>query len=328
MKDKDEQREIIRRYILGELTEAASTELAERYFVDEELFDEVLDVENELVDQFVREQLSADERKKFGDYLRRLPDGPSKLATAFALMKAVDAARDVAPVPSSGAARNLAPKARTLWELLFGGRPLLQYAAATILIGFAVALVYLMVVQRHMRGDVENLRGERNQAQQQKGRQEQTAQQEQAVQRERIQQLEQELAEARQQQEQNRTKSESSKTTGTVLASLILTPALRSSDVKPDSLTLTAVARTVTLIAPLPKEERIASYKAVLQTTEGKDVLEQDGLRPQPSNGLRVVRLSLPAARLTSESYKLTLQGKAADGIEIAQDYYFNVVRK
>jgi len=93
MKDKDAQREIIRRYILGDLTEAARAELAERYFMDEELFDEVLDVESELLDQFVRGELSADERKKFNDYLTLLPDRATRLAGAFVLRSLILATR-------------------------------------------------------------------------------------------------------------------------------------------------------------------------------------------------------------------------------------------
>jgi hypothetical protein len=50
-------------------------------------------------------------------------------------------------------------------------------------------------------------------------------------------------------------------------------------------------------------------------------------LRLRPSNG-RTVSLRLSASQLANETHKLTLLGKAADGIEVAYDYYFQIVRK
>jgi hypothetical protein len=70
------------------------------------------------------------------------------------------------------------------------------------------------------------------------------------------------------------------------------------------------------------------SYRAVLQTTEGQLFITRERLRPQSSPWGQAATLRLSAARLTSDSYKLTLQGKAADAIEIARDYYFKVGRK
>jgi hypothetical protein len=347
MSIEDKQHAILRRYLLGELPEAERSELADRYFVDEEFFDELLDVENELVDQYVRGQLSSEERKNFGDYLRSLPDGESKLATAYALMEAGNEARVASPAQSAEATRagltedthlptaEASPASRSRWESLsewlFGGRHSLQYATATILIALVACLAYLIVTQRQLHRDLEQFRAERTHAEQEKlnlARQAQTAQQEQTAQRERISQLEQELARAQQQQEQQKEAQDTPQpSTTAVLASLTLTPTLRSGGT-PDVLTLTRNTKTVSLVMPVASEEQIAGYRAVLQTSEGQLVFSQKRLRPQPSRRGRAVTLRLPAARLTGDSYKLTLQGKAADGIEIAQDYYFNIVRK
>ena len=75
------------------------------------------------------------------------------------------------------------------------------------------------------------------------------------------------------------------------------------------------------------KGEDIASYRAVLQTPEGQVILEKEGLRARSSRRGVCVKLLVSADQI-GDSFKLTLQGKAADGIEIAQDYYINVVRK
>ena len=51
--------------------------MAEKYFVDEQFFEELLAVENELLDQYVSGRLAPEERKKFGEYLTRLPMAPA-----------------------------------------------------------------------------------------------------------------------------------------------------------------------------------------------------------------------------------------------------------
>ena len=95
MAGKDKERGVLRRYLLGELPEAERSQLADRYFFDEELFDELLDVENELLGQYVRKELSPAESKRFSEYLSHLPDGASKLAAAYTLMEAAHELREV-----------------------------------------------------------------------------------------------------------------------------------------------------------------------------------------------------------------------------------------
>lgn len=349
MSGEDKQRRVLRRYLLGELPEAERTQLADKYFVDEVLFDELLDVENELLDQYVRAQLSPEERKNFGAYLSRLPDVTSKLATTYALMKAAKEAQGTSSAPLAGpistpsTVSSGVPKAEpapvlvSRWESLrawlFGDAHFLRYAIATILITLAVGVIYLIVTERQLRRELEQVRSERMQLEQEKGNlagQTQTAQQDQATLRDRNQQLEQELTQARRSQERQeeiQVGTRQPKTSNALLASLVLTPAVRSGGT-PDVLTLSHSTKTVLLVMPVPNEEQIASYRAVLQTTGGHLVFRQERLRPQLSRRGRALSLRLPAARLPNQSYKLTLQGKAADEIEIAQDYYFNVVRK
>ena len=141
MGGEGQQRSILRRYLLGELPKAERSQLSDRYFVDEELFDELLDVENELLGQYVRKQLSPAESKRFSDYLGQLPDGASKLATAYALMEAANELREV---PASSAAATHLPVvavpslAPSRWQVLrhrlLADRYVPRYAMAVILI--------------------------------------------------------------------------------------------------------------------------------------------------------------------------------------------------
>jgi len=325
---KDRDRTVLRDYLLGELPEAERSELGDRCFVDEGFFDQLLEVENELLDEYASGRLSTEDRTKFEDYLGNLPDGASKLATALVLSEAAREEQNVVPVSSSAALPISPPKWEIVSKWFLGGGQTLRYASIAIVIVLLAGIAYLVVTQRQLRRDLEQLSAERTQSEREKAqlsRDTQTARLEQAAQRDRIRELESQLAQERERQAQEISKRDGG--VGAVLASLILTPSLRSTGAS-DVLTLPSTVKTVSLIMPVAHGEQITSYRAVLQTSEGQVVLAKEGLRAQASRRGRDVTIRLPAARLIADSYKLTLQGKAVDGVDIAQDYYFNIRRQ
>jgi hypothetical protein len=64
-------RPLITRYLLGELSEEQQCEFEESYFVSDELFVLLLEVEAELVERYACGNLSADERERFKKYFLR-----------------------------------------------------------------------------------------------------------------------------------------------------------------------------------------------------------------------------------------------------------------
>jgi hypothetical protein len=66
----DHRENLIRRYLLGELTEADQAALEQDLLIDSSKFDRVWAVENELVDSYVRGEMSLADRERFeGHYL-------------------------------------------------------------------------------------------------------------------------------------------------------------------------------------------------------------------------------------------------------------------
>lgn len=333
MGSEDQHRTLLRRYLLGELPEAERSQLADRYFVDEALFDEMLDVENEILGQYVRKQLTHAESKRFSNYLVQLPDGASKLATAYTLMEAANELRE-----ATGAAHlpvvAVPSVAHSRWQILRQWLPadhyVLRYAMAVILIALIAGVSYLSVTKWRSGHDTELLRAERSQPEQNHARlpPETAAPQNRMTEPGRGTPPDEKPAQTREQKQwrdRPSTKEQTESGNG-ALASLILTPAMRSGGT-PDLLTLSPETKTVSLVMPVPPKERIARYAAVLQTTSGRLILSNVRLRPLASNG-RTVSLRLSASQLASETHKLTLLGKARPGTEVAYDYYFQIVRK
>src|SRR3989442_8446763 len=87
LKTEIPDRDVLIRYLLGGLSSYERSEVARHYFEADDLFDELLDVENYLFDQYVRGSLNEPERAAFERYLKSLPDGQQKLAVSIALME-------------------------------------------------------------------------------------------------------------------------------------------------------------------------------------------------------------------------------------------------
>ena len=62
------RQQTIQRYLLGELTESERTALEQEYFNDQQLFEQIVEVENDLVDKHSRGLLSPETRDRFKDY--------------------------------------------------------------------------------------------------------------------------------------------------------------------------------------------------------------------------------------------------------------------
>jgi hypothetical protein len=66
----DQRETLIRRYLLGELAEADQIALEQELLIDRGKFDQVWAVEHELIDSYVRGEMSRADRERFeGHYL-------------------------------------------------------------------------------------------------------------------------------------------------------------------------------------------------------------------------------------------------------------------
>ncbi len=79
----------IRRYLLGGLTEEEGQGVEQRLLTDEDFFEELLFVEEELTDQYLKEGLDEDERRAFEGHFLSTPERRRKLRFAKALNRYV-----------------------------------------------------------------------------------------------------------------------------------------------------------------------------------------------------------------------------------------------
>jgi hypothetical protein len=122
-----EVQERIRRYLLGQLTDGALREFEQELLVDEELFEELLVVEDELNDEYLLGELPHDERVQFEQHFLATPERQEKLRFARALNRYVTVAS-----PQEASAGKFSPSS---WS----SRTVLYRAAAAFAVVILIA---------------------------------------------------------------------------------------------------------------------------------------------------------------------------------------------
>jgi hypothetical protein len=138
------ERDTIRRYLLGQAPLEDSSNVEERLLTDDEFYQELLIVEDELIDQYLSGELSEPERESFEPHFLLPPERQQKLRFARSLKKYVSSVgtaqphESIATNESSEDAAEVAehpPGKRPFFSFLPFGNPVVSYAlAATILL--------------------------------------------------------------------------------------------------------------------------------------------------------------------------------------------------
>src|ERR1039457_3514124 len=122
---------LMRKYLLGDLPEEERTRIEDEYFADAERFEELVGVENDLIDSYVRGALSDSERGKFEQYYGNRPQPRARIDFAKALSQA-------ALQEGESIAAHKASPWRSFQSYFRISRPQLQWAlasAAVLLVG-------------------------------------------------------------------------------------------------------------------------------------------------------------------------------------------------
>src|SRR5256885_4672984 len=85
------KQDVLERYLLGEVTDDERAEIEQGYFADDALFDQLADVENDLVDSYVQDTLQPAERKRFEERFLASSSGIARVEFARALQRKIAA---------------------------------------------------------------------------------------------------------------------------------------------------------------------------------------------------------------------------------------------
>jgi hypothetical protein len=309
------------RYLLGELTDAEQARFEERFFHEVELSELLADAENDLIDGYVRDELSPRERKRFEQHFLVSDRRREKLEVAQALLQAGDAR-----VASRVLDR---PAARPWWNALFASLRLpsaaLSYSFGAAAVLFLLGGLWLFSEVRQLRKETARLSAERNmQSAQNDQLREQADEQrrqgnELAAQKE---QLEQQLAELRNQAGD----PEREPRPAPALLTFILSAGSRGNDA-PKKLIIPSGISSVRLQLNLSLGDEYPAYQVNLQAASGGQVRTWKGLRAAAVNGVRAVFVDVQPNSLGASEYEVTLSGVASGKTETLGYYYFSLPR-
>jgi hypothetical protein len=297
--DKDK---LITRYLLRDLSDGEQVRLEEEYFGDEDFFEQMLVAEDELIDDYVRGELSSRERELFEQHFMLSEKARQRLEFARLLRQSTAIAATVETT------RTLDPEPVNWWRsslaFLRAQNPIMQFAQVALLLLFVALALFSVARWRSSERRQTLARQEPNQPQgpQQRGTQQPTV---------------------------NVPSNQNSK--GPLPATLLLVPgSLRGAD-EAHTLSIPRDAEQA-LVQIVLEKDSYRLYRAEVRKVQGQEVTlwKDDALESQATDsGEREIDLKIPAKLLTAGDYKVRLGGVTEDQkIEAVADYTFRVVRK
>lgn len=127
MRHDVQQETEIRKYLLGELPFDEQVLVEQRLFLDSEYFDLHQAVEDDLIDQYLADELAVNEREKFENHFLLLPEHSTDLRIAEALQKYIDENR---PSIDNGGGSSRQNKSQNLTPFSFFNRRIVWLSAA------------------------------------------------------------------------------------------------------------------------------------------------------------------------------------------------------
>ncbi len=301
---------LMRRYLLGDLPQEDRTRLEDQYSADAEVFEEVLATENDLIDSYVRGELTEVERQKFEAEYFKSPQRHERVEFARALSQVSVLATQAIP------AQEVSPWTK-IWESFSVQQGMPQWAFAAAAVVVVAGGSWLMVQNHRLRVGLQQAQAE--QAELRRG---------QDTLRQHIAELEGNL---RDQVHENQQGSEVAKleTPMEPEVTFRLTPGMaRGLGGTQKTLVLATTASRLQLQLMLDRDE-YKSYEAVLMTAERKEVLRGKALQSLSIGGDEVVTWPLPAHSIHAGDYIVQLAGQTATGsVEDVESYSFRVLRR
>lgn len=324
--------EALKRYLFYEASEAERRALEEKFFESDELFYELLDLENDLTDCFARGELVESDRARFQKSLEKSPDRRAKLASAKTLQALInEETKASAPVKIEETTNGLWERIRRLLDF---SAPRFRYAAAAFLILLFAGIGFLIYERQRDARELARLREIENQRSAEIERQETALREQIKTIQEREQTLQTELAAQRGQTEiltEQLEKEQAEKTRLTrdleilkqrqtdrppeiqppapVIATVILAPVGGKGGGDAAAVTINQNTRVVAATLQIPKDSAAETFSVSLNSAPLAANLKLN----RTASGNKFIRVNLPAKNLSSENEN-TLTVSAADG--------------
>ncbi len=326
-KQIDEQQ--VRRYLLGELPDSQQVEIESRFFEDDSAYKQILAIQEELADDYVRNHLPANERNSFVQNFLRSSLRRERVEYAAVFARALEMPDQVSVA---------SPARASLTEVLSAFfRPGLRFAlvSSALAVVLLAGLGWLVFQNRRLNQRMEEVSRQNESLIKQGGTNQADAlskqtdlQNEVATQRAQASSLQATLDEKQRELDKLKTDLARDKgpTSGT-LVSFVLSPGLTRGEDEPEKLLIPAAARSVQLHLNLERVENYREYIAEMRTARGNLVWSRRGLKVSGDNYGAVV-VTVPTASLSNGEYEIALKGSSPGSVEAIGYYYIIALKR
>jgi len=277
-------------YLLGEVSEQQRTRVELEYLKRPDALERLAALEHELIDAYVGDELPADRRRRF----------EAVLLPSAAIQRRVELARQLLAY----VAGQPAPPRQRWWHALaaFQLRPAAQFAMATLVVVFGAAAVLTFVQLRHARLELARVERERAELAARASAQSQTSAS-----------LQPPGGEAPLQTPPPSSAGVERPGAVPQIVAMMLEPGLVRGEPSAAPAIVARATDQIRLRLRLDVQEH-QSFRATVETLEGREILSRDGLRATPLNGSHVVSFTMAASSLPAGSYLVTLSGRTPAG--------------
>lgn len=316
MTEKKIETGTIVKYLLGALSEQEQAQVQERFLQDNEYFDRLQAVEDDLIDDYVHNRLSRDERKYFE---------ANYLITAERRKKvefAADLAKTLAVPPWRDLLNILKIKLHVLGNFLTAPPPFLRWAYAFTVITICIGGAWLIL---RLQTELEQIKVQRAAfSQRERDLSEQVK-----LEQQRTEQMREELKSEKDQRSQLEQKLAKLSPFQPPPVAFVLVPDLRRTAEPEKRFVIPSGVASVQLQLDLESKIDYKSYRVAVETAAGNELWSQDMLRPRIIDMGKAIVVILPTIILTTDDYIIKVKGLAANGaLEEVNEYFFPVLKR
>jgi hypothetical protein len=303
------------RYLLGDLPEAEAIALDQQLFVEDETIEEMQEIENRLVDDYIRDRLSSADRERFESHYLASPVHRQRVRVAEELIKKADGSMTEADVGVSGSSGWAKPAGS------FGiSRSWWPFAAAAAIMLLIAGSLWLSIDRVRLRREVARLAVE---SETRRIREQALADQI-AVARNQNEEMLAELDRLR--GEQNAGTQPGPRTLQGIL-SFVLSPRLIRSGGDPQSLVIPRATGVVRLLMRVGQGDS-RRFRVAVRKVGGRQIWNRSNLEPRLENAGYAVAVDIPSGRLAPGDYIMTLSALDSAGeLEEVNNYFFRIVK-
>ena len=326
MPDQKERDNLTMKYLFGSLSEEEKARFEERYFSEDAEFEELEIAEEELIDRYVRGELTPSEQQQFAQTVSKSSRLTERVQFARTWREKLT---NPAPKPAVSIRDTLAiepPREAGWWNRLFGvsAAPRLAFAASVLIVLLGGLILAVMWVQ--LRNESSRLAAQ------------------QRLIEERQRELDRKDAELKSQAERLASQTDQQQppvpvpspspvlgnqnTSGnkSIIAMSLFAGGTRSQGAG-SALRIPAETKNVQLSLIL-RESDYPSYKATLRSADGGTLLTTGALHARKSRTGAGLVFLVPSHRLPPGDYLVSLTGLTRDGkVESVNDYQFRVIK-